>query len=76
MAPREMTPMYISNSGFHAPRIEGILRHFVVLHMMRRRTLAPRIGDSDIILAYEKNLVDALMKFERFDVFDYIMDEI
>jgi hypothetical protein len=41
-----------------------------------RRTLAPRIGDSDAILAYERNLLDALMKFEWFDVFDYIIDEI
>jgi hypothetical protein len=38
--------------------------------------LALRIGDSDAIPAYERNLLDALMKFERFDVFDYIVDEI
>jgi hypothetical protein len=76
MAPREMAPMYIPNNGFRAPRIDGILPHFVVLHRMMRRTLAPRIGDSDAIPAYEWNLLDALMKFERFDVFDYIIDEI
>jgi hypothetical protein len=76
MAPREMTHMYIPNSGLHAPRIDGILPHFVVLHRMRRRTLASRIGDSDVIPAYERNLLDALMKFECFDVFDYIIDEI
>jgi hypothetical protein len=68
--------MYILNSGFHAPMIEGILPHLTVLHRMRRRTLAPRNGDSVTILAYERNLLDALMKFERFDVFDYIVDEI
>jgi hypothetical protein len=76
MALREMTPMCILNSGFCAPRIDGILPHFVVLYRMRRRTLVPRIGDSDAIPAYERNLLDALMKFERFDVFDYIIDEI
>jgi hypothetical protein len=76
MAPRERTPMYIPNSGFCAPRIDGILPHFVVLHRMMRRTLAWRIGDSDTIPAYEWNLLDALMKYERFDVFDYIIDEI
>jgi hypothetical protein len=43
---------------------------------MMRRTLAPRIGDSDTILAYERNLLDALMKHEQFDVFDYIADQI
>jgi hypothetical protein len=30
MALREMTPMYILNSGFHAPRNDGILPHFVI----------------------------------------------
>jgi hypothetical protein len=76
MAPREMTLMYILNIGFRAPRIEGILPHLVVLHRMTRRTLAPRIGDSDAIPTYERNLLDALMRFERFDVSDYIVDEI
>jgi hypothetical protein len=68
--------MYILNIGFRAPRIEGILPHLVVLHRMTRRTLAPRIGDSDAIPTYERNLLDALMRFERFDVSDYIVDEI
>jgi hypothetical protein len=76
MAPKEMAPTYISNNGFRAPRIDGILPHFVVLHKMRRRTLAPRIGDSNAILTYEWNLHDALMKYELFDVFDYIINEI
>jgi hypothetical protein len=76
MAPREMTLMYIPNSGFCAPKVERILPHFFVLHQMRRRTLASRIGDLDAILTYEQNLLDALMKHERFDEFDYIMDEI
>jgi hypothetical protein len=53
MALREMTPTYILNNGFRAPRIDGILPNFAVLHRMMRRTVAPRIGDSDIILAYE-----------------------
>jgi hypothetical protein len=68
--------MYILNNEFCAPRIVGILPHFVVLQRMRRRTLASRIGDSDAIPTYERNLLDALMKFERFDVFNYIIDEI
>jgi hypothetical protein len=68
--------MYVPESGFLAPKIEGILPHLVVLHRMRRRMLVPRIGDSDIILAYKRNLLDVLMKHERFDVFDYIVDEI
>jgi hypothetical protein len=76
MALREMAPMYIPNSGFRAPRVEGILPHFSILHRMMRKTLAPRIGDSDAIPTYEQNLLDALMKFEWLDVFDYIIDEI
>jgi hypothetical protein len=43
---------------------------------MMRRTLAPKIGYSEVIPAYERNLLDALMKSVRFDVFEYIMDEI
>jgi hypothetical protein len=62
MAPREMTPIYIPNSGFHAPKVDGILPHFLTLHRMMRRTLAPKIGDSNAILAYKRDLLDALMK--------------
>jgi hypothetical protein len=43
---------------------------------MMRRTLALRIGYSEAIPAYERNLLDALMKPVCFDVFEYIMDEI
>jgi hypothetical protein len=43
---------------------------------MMRRTLAPRIGYLETIPAYERNLLDALMKPVRFDVFEYIVDEI
>jgi hypothetical protein len=71
-----MAHMYILNNEFHAPKVAGILPHFLVLHRMRRRTLVARIGNSDAILTYERNLLDALMKYEHFDVFDYIVDEI
>jgi hypothetical protein len=43
---------------------------------MMRKTLAPRIGYSEGIPAYERNLLDALMKLVRFDVFEYVVDEI
>jgi hypothetical protein len=43
---------------------------------MMRKTLAPRIGYSKAIPAYERNLLDALMKPMRFDVFKCIVDEI
>jgi hypothetical protein len=75
MSSREMASMYILDSGFRAPKVEGILPHFVVLHRMMRM-LAPRIGDIDVIPVYERNLLDALMRNERFDVFDYIVDKI
>jgi hypothetical protein len=68
--------MYILNSGFHAPKVDRIPLHFLVLHRMLRGALVLRIGNSDAIPAYERNLLDALMKYEQFDVFDYIMDEI
>jgi hypothetical protein len=68
--------MYIPNSDFRAPKVDGLLPHFLVLHRMMRRTLAPRIGYSEAIPAYERNLLDALMKHEQFYVFEYIVDEI
>jgi hypothetical protein len=58
MMPREMTPMYIQDGGFQPPKVEGLLPHFLVLHRMMRRTLAPRIGYSEAIPAYERNLLD------------------
>jgi hypothetical protein len=44
--------------------------------MMMRKTLAPRIGYSEVVSAYKRNLLDAFWKQEWFDVFEYIIDEI
>jgi hypothetical protein len=74
--PREMTPMYVQDGGFLPPKVEGLLPHFLMLHQMMRKTLAPKISYSEAIPAYERNLLDALMKPVRFDVFEYIVDEI
>jgi hypothetical protein len=76
MMPREMTPMYVQNSGFQPPKVEGLLPHFFMLHQMMRKTLTSRIGYSEVIPTYERNLLDALMKSVCFDIFEYIMDEI
>jgi hypothetical protein len=76
MMPREMNHMYIQDGGFQPPKVEGLLPHFLVLHQMMRRTLTPMIDYSEAIPAYERNLLDALMKPVRFDVFEYIVDEI
>jgi hypothetical protein len=76
MMPREMTLMYIQDGCFQPPKVEGLHPHFLVLHQMMRKTLALRIGYSEAIPAYERNLLDALMKLVHFDVFEYIVDEI
>jgi hypothetical protein len=76
MMPREMTPLYLSDSGSQPPKVEGLLPHFLVLHRMIRKTLPPRIGYSEAIPAFGRNLLDALLKHARFDVFEYIVDEI
>jgi hypothetical protein len=49
---------------------------FLVLHRMMRKTLTPRIGYSEVISTYERNMLDALMKPMHFDIFEYIVDEI
>jgi hypothetical protein len=76
MVPWEMTPMYMPNSDFHAPKVDGLLPHFLVLHRMMRKTLALRIGYSEAIPVYEQNLLEVLMKPMCFVVFEYIVDEI
>jgi hypothetical protein len=76
MMPREMTPLYLSDNGSQPPNVEGLLPHFVMLHRIMRKTSAPWIGYSEAIPAYERNLLDALMKPMHFDVFVYIVDEI
>jgi hypothetical protein len=76
MMPSEMTPLYIPDNGSQPPKVEGLLPHFLVLHRMMRKTLALRIGYSEAIPSYARNLLNALMKPVCFDVFEYIMDEI
>jgi hypothetical protein len=48
---REMTPMYVHDGGFEPPKVEGPLSHFLMLHRMMRKTLALRIGYSEVISA-------------------------
>jgi hypothetical protein len=76
MMPREMTPMYVPDGGFQPPKVEALLPHFLVLHRMVRKTPGLRIGYSEAIPAYERNLLSALMKPVRFNIFKYIVDEI
>jgi hypothetical protein len=65
MSTREMALMYVPDSGFSALKIDELLPHFVVLQRMRRRTLVPRIGNSNAILAYEQPLL-LLQVFSHF----------
>jgi hypothetical protein len=53
MMSREMTPMYIPDSDFLDPKIDGLLPHFLVLHRMTRKTLVSRTGYSEAVPAYE-----------------------
>jgi hypothetical protein len=76
MSTREMAPLYVLDSEFRTPHIDGLHLHFAVLHRMMRQTLAPRIGDANAIPTFERNLLDVVMKNEHFDTFDYIVDEI
>jgi hypothetical protein len=61
---------------FPASQGLGLFPHFLVLHRMVRKTLTPRIDYSEAIPAYERNLLDALMKPVCFNIFEYILDEI
>jgi hypothetical protein len=61
MMHREITPMYVQDGGFQSSKVEGLLPHFLVMHQMMRKTLAPTIGYSEAIPAYGRNLLDALI---------------
>jgi hypothetical protein len=37
----EMSLMYHQNNDFQAPKIDGLLPHYLVLHRMMRKTIAP-----------------------------------
>jgi hypothetical protein len=76
MATREKVPFYVPDSSFHPPHIDGLLPHFAILPRLLRQALASRIGNANAIPANERNLLDATMKNEHFDAFDYIVDEI
>jgi hypothetical protein len=52
---RQMMLMYIMNNDFQAPKMDGLLLHFLTVLKMTRKTLAPRIGYLEAIPAYEQN---------------------
>jgi hypothetical protein len=47
---REMTWSFFANSSFQPPKVEGLLPHFLMLHRMMRKTLALRIGYSEVLM--------------------------
>jgi hypothetical protein len=49
---------------------------FFVLHWLLRKTLSPREGDSSRVPQYERNILHAISEKERFNVFDFIFQEI
>jgi hypothetical protein len=41
MMSHEMSSKYHQNSDFQAPKIDGLLPHYLVSHRMMRKTIAP-----------------------------------
>jgi hypothetical protein len=65
MTNREMKSRYVEGSDLNLPCTDGILPHVAILHRMVRKTLAPRIGDANVVPVYEP-----------FDASEYIVAEI
>jgi hypothetical protein len=49
--------------------------HFL-LHWLLWKTLSPREGDSSRVPQYEKSILHVISEEERFNVFDFIFQEI
>jgi hypothetical protein len=56
-------------------KVEGF-KPFFVLHRLLRKTLSLREGDSSRVPQYERNILHAISEEERFNVFDFIFQEI
>jgi hypothetical protein len=72
----QMKHFYLSGEAVNAPTITDATSDVILLHLMLRVTLAPRMGDASAIPSYERNLIDAIKKQESFNIFDYILQEI
>jgi hypothetical protein len=71
----QMASMYES-SNFNAPTITNFKPEMIVLRRVIRKILAPREGDSSMVPQFERNLLKAITKKTKFNVFDFILQEI
>jgi hypothetical protein len=70
----QMRFMY-ENDDYKLSKVEGF-KPFFVLHRLLRKNLPPREGDSSRVSQYERNILHAINKEERFNVFNFIFQEI
>jgi hypothetical protein len=71
----EMASMY-ETSNFQAPTITNFKPELIVLLQVIRKTLAPREGDSNRVPQLERNFLKAIIENTKFNVFDFILEEI
>jgi hypothetical protein len=57
-------------------KLEGFKPFFLVLHRILQNTLSPREGDSSSVPQYERNILHAISEEGRFNVFNFIFQEI
>jgi hypothetical protein len=57
-------------------KLEGFKPFFLVLHRILQNTLSPREGDSSSVPQYERNILHAISEEGRFNVLDFIFQEI
>ncbi|KAK3118826.1 hypothetical protein QOZ80_9BG0708740 [Eleusine coracana subsp. coracana] len=76
MSDEAMRHMYMDPENSVPPNSNGLLPFFSVLFRICRSTLAPRGGNSDRIPAYQSDILHWVHGDQKFDVFDYVYQEI
>jgi hypothetical protein len=71
----EIASMY-ETSNFQATTITNFKSELSVLHRIIRKTLRPREGDSSRVPQFERNLLKVITEKTKFNVFDFILQEI
>jgi hypothetical protein len=71
----EIASLY-ETSNFQSTTITNFKSELSVLHWIIRKTLGPREGDSSRVPQFERNLLKVITEKTKFNVFDFILQEI
>jgi hypothetical protein len=67
--------MYAPRTALKPPSTTVLSPKLITLHMILRKSLAPREGDAIAYPSYERNFIKYIKGHEDFNAFDYILME-